>query len=781
MKKVFSILSLILAVGVSSLFLFTSADKHLFSFLQKYMAEKPSPVPLVLVSVDESSVKENKSPFLPAASVEKCNSRVRELGAVAFSYDSGFKSRFVKIDSLVEKKEIKPQNEKSFFNIKIVFSGKNHSPLDRTTPELSYDLLPLGYPENSVSDVFLAGNIPLENDFPLKKRQLLVKKDGLYYADMIFSDIFESLGVSCLGVSSSEIVLKNPSFPNGLSPDSISIPRSGDGSVILKFPPTSWQDFKTVSFSEILGYSRLEDRFYSYLKIMAERGLFGELNSESPLSVYESSLAVEKDFVRDYNQQKKLKEKFFHLMNAYLNGNQEQILSEATGDEGKRAIIKNSFTTCRKLFSELSDTRENLSKVLDGAFCVLAITADSFADFEPSPFDERFPVSLEPVILANMIFSEDFVSELPSFFSLLISLPACFLFLLIAYRIKRRSSILLLSFFVFVLLLSALLFSAVCLRVFLAFFAPLSSILILSIIFSIFIFTENSHTRRNLTSLFSGLIAKKNVKKIMSAPSSIFSESQKNEATVLATSIRSFSEIRTLLNDNQLLSLMNHYFDFVFAEIIALGGVIESYRDDKIVAFFGPPISDEEHCSHAVSAALALKKCDERINEEIRTYPLSPKIDGMSDDLYTAFFILEHNKKMIASQSGLYSGFLVTACSGGMGKLLFKIIDDSWEKAGKIRDTYKKTGNSGVLLNEAAFDFIKYDYITRRLGDSFEILGDMKDDDERLWNYAKYWNQAIDLYEHGEKEKALAVFKKLSEGRPSDKVAKYFINLINGV
>ena len=56
-----------------------------------------------------------------------------------------------------------------------------------------------------------------------------------------------------------------------------------------------------------------------------------------------------------------------------------------------------------------------------------------------------------------------------------------------------------------------------------------------------------------------------------------------------------------------------------------------------------------------------------------------------------------------------------------------------------------------------------------------------KDDDEKLWNYTLYWNQAIELKENGEKEKALAIFQKLSAARPSDKLAKYFIKSINSL
>ena len=86
---------------------------------------------------------------------------------------------------------------------------------------------------------------------------------------------------------------------------------------------------------------------------------------------------------------------------------------------------------------------------------------------------------------------------------------------------------------------------------------------------------------------------------------------------------------------------------------------------------------------------------------------------------------------------------------------------------------------------------IKDEFIVRSLGEfSFdpekkfaisEILGIKSDDDDKLWNYVTYWNQAVDLLEKGESQKSLSIFKKLSEGRPNDKVATYFIKKINEI
>ena len=94
-------------------------------------------------------------------------------------------------------------------------------------------------------------------------------------------------------------------------------------------------------------------------------------------------------------------------------------------------------------------------------------------------------------------------------------------------------------------------------------------------------------------------------------------------------------------------------------------------------------------------------------------------------------------------------------------------------------------------MNEAAFAYLRDSYILRSIplkslkSDEFlamyEILGNQSDDDDKLWNYANYWNQAAAFLEKGENQKSLAIIEKLSEGRPNDKVARYFIKMLREV
>ncbi|WP_407426053.1 hypothetical protein, partial [Treponema sp.] len=240
--------------------------------------------------------------------------------------------------------------------------------------------------------------------------------------------------------------------------------------------------------------------------------------------------------------------------------------------------------------------------------------------------------------------------------------------------------------------------------------------------------------------------------------------------------------ISSLLSDNQYTCFLNYYLENIFDQIMTFNGIIESYYTDfSIVSIFSPALFSENHCELALNTAFSIKDTDKKINADIKTIPLSPKIDGMNDDLYTAFFILNHNKVKVSTQTALFTDSINTGFTGAKEKFSFKICDNSWKEALSLCDFSQKTGLTGIIVNEKAGENLKNSCIIRKLNENYEVLGKLSDDNEKLWNYTKYWNQAMDLLEKGDKQKALAIFKKLNEGRPNDNAARYFIKLLEVV
>ncbi len=87
--------------------------------------------------------------------------------------------------------------------------------------------------------------------------------------------------------------------------------------------------------------------------------------------------------------------------------------------------------------------------------------------------------------------------------------------------------------------------------------------------------------------------------------------SQKVRRSIVFTHIRHFSELSTSLSPEQLFQMLDLYFPFVEAEIIAAGGQIDKYIGDAIMAIF----ADEEGDSSARRACNAMIRVARRLPE----------------------------------------------------------------------------------------------------------------------------------------------------------------------
>lgn len=728
MKKSSILVSVLVTAFLASVLLLGLARSKIIPLLQMLFPSRASQS-VVFVPIDDSSVQKSGSTVVNAKTCGDELLLAEELGAKSFYFDANLKNPLVKIDSLVQKEEMSRERQTSFFNIKIVIPGREQALEDSKTPEIASHLFPVEQAQvSSFSEhTFLAGN-----STPFGERTLLYKKNGEYFSDAAFASVLDYLGAQKIKISDQTIAILR-------ADDTITeIPRGKNGAILLKYPAQSWKNYNSVAFSELHALSVSEKNFFDYLSLMNGQGFFGEFDGENPIELYTAAVSA----TSDVSKYRALKKQFYVAMEQFLSGKQERLLSEAFSDEESKKKVKNMFTTCRRLFSEIETARAKISEKLADSLCIFALVAETASDFAKTPVEPLAPRTAESFVLSNMILSEDFFGT-----------P----FLILSLAI---------SFLIFFLLIMA----------------------VLLLIF---------HLRANSKSLlanersFLQCVPKQFLKKIRLKSADYALDGQKSDATILAASISGIQMLENLLNENQLIAFLNYYLEKISSAVTQCGGIVESYRNDEVISIFGSPIPSENHCFLATSAALSIKNLDREINADIQIYPKSPKIDGMSDDLYTAFFILNHNERKIATRIGIFSGEVVAACLGSESKKSYRIIDDSWKKAVLVKDAAKILGNSGILINETAFERLRDDYIIRKIGklleseeDSMalsEILGDRKSDDEKLWNYANYWNQAVDLKEKGETEKSLAIFKKLSAARPSDRAAKYFIKSENSL
>ena len=76
------------------------------------------------------------------------------------------------------------------------------------------------------------------------------------------------------------------------------------------------------------------------------------------------------------------------------------------------------------------------------------------------------------------------------------------------------------------------------------------------------------------------------------------------EATAMFSDIRSFTTIAESQTPSETIELLNTYYTLMFEAISDQGGVVNQMVGDGLMAIFGAPLTQPDHCVHAVKAAL---------------------------------------------------------------------------------------------------------------------------------------------------------------------------------
>lgn len=96
-------------------------------------------------------------------------------------------------------------------------------------------------------------------------------------------------------------------------------------------------------------------------------------------------------------------------------------------------------------------------------------------------------------------------------------------------------------------------------------------------------------------------------------------------ASAMFSDIRSFTTLAESQSPEETIELLNTYYTLMFEAISSNGGVVNQMIGDGLMAIFGAPLSQEDHCERAVRAALEMIEMIEILNVE-RESQDKPKI-----------------------------------------------------------------------------------------------------------------------------------------------------------
>ncbi len=93
--------------------------------------------------------------------------------------------------------------------------------------------------------------------------------------------------------------------------------------------------------------------------------------------------------------------------------------------------------------------------------------------------------------------------------------------------------------------------------------------------------------------------------------------------TILMSDLRGFTALSTRLSAQELITVLNHYFESMIVVIQKYGGTVIEFLGDGIFVVFGAPKEDKDHAKNALSCALEMENAMETVNawNEENGYP----------------------------------------------------------------------------------------------------------------------------------------------------------------
>ncbi len=122
--------------------------------------------------------------------------------------------------------------------------------------------------------------------------------------------------------------------------------------------------------------------------------------------------------------------------------------------------------------------------------------------------------------------------------------------------------------------------------------------------------------KRQLTNLFGQYVPPELVDEMSRAPENYSLEAESRELTVLFSDVRGFTSISEGLSPPKLARLINDFLTPMTRIIHANRGTIDKYMGDAVMAFWGAPVDDPDHATHAVQTALEMVRRAEQLSAE---------------------------------------------------------------------------------------------------------------------------------------------------------------------
>jgi adenylate cyclase len=173
----------------------------------------------------------------------------------------------------------------------------------------------------------------------------------------------------------------------------------------------------------------------------------------------------------------------------------------------------------------------------------------------------------------------------------------------------------------------------------------------------------------------------------------------KKTVTVFFSDIRDFTKFSEGHTPEEVVDMLNEYFQIMVRIINAHGGIVDKFIGDAIMAVWGAPHTGERDAQNAVKACLEMRSALAQLNEARIARGQVPIKIGM----------------------GLHKGEAISGTIGSEERMEYTVIGDTVNQASRIEASTKAFGTD-LLLSEGLAETVSSDYMLETAG-AVEVKG----------------------------------------------------------
>lgn len=406
------------------------------------------------------------------------------------------------------------------------------------------------------------------------------------------------------------------------------------------------------------------------------------------------------------------------------------------------------------------------AEVLEGAIVLVGTSAAGLLDLRVTPINSHYSgVEIHANIISGIL--DGSILHQPDY-TLGVELVQLMISGLLLSFLIPRVSVLLSTFITFAWLGSVLFFNLYAWGN-LYWVIPLGYTLILVALLYIFLQVSGYFFEaRNVSKLanqFSQYIPPEVVKELSQQHKRVQLSGENREMTVFFSDVRDFTSLSEQLTPQQLTRLMNIYLTGMTQIIHEYRGTVDKYMGDAVMAFWGAPLEDQQHTTHALNSAMRMLELMPELNKQLKREGLPEIRVGM----------------------GINSGPMNVGNMGSSFRMAYTVLGDSVNLASRLEGLTKFYDTPLLVSGEVAEQ--APDYFFRKIDrvqvkgrnepvELFQPLGLKEQCSKEQQEAVMMFSKGIKCYVEKDWDQARSIFDRYLEFAPDDRVTAIYLERI---